>query len=59
MSAPNGEPPKVPNSSSYTFLKSVLWSKSIAVLKSRTRSFLEAFSTLIFIDSPVDVCLHR
>ena len=59
ISVPKGAPPKVPNSSSYTFLKSALWSKSCAVLKSRTSSCLVALKTWIFIAEPVLVCLHR
>ena len=31
IKAAKGEPPNVPNSSSYTFLNNALWSKSIAV----------------------------
>ena len=58
-SAPNGAPPKVPNSSSYTFLNMVDWSNSSALWKSRTSSRLVALSSLIFRLVPVGVLSTR
>ena len=58
-SAPKGEPPKTPNSSSYTFLKSALWSNSAARCRSRSSSFLEALKILIRSISLVSVLLTR